>query len=101
LNVLKNEPLREKLPEGVEPNPVAFYLENEGEGKKIYQNQDEMFKGRKIFIGVDLASGYFMVEGSSMLWDELCAFQGLDAKDIENYYCVAQYISCLKRFNKL
>jgi len=42
-----------------------------------------------------------MVEGSSMLWDELCAFQGLDAKDIENYYCVAQYISCLKRFNKL
>ena len=100
LNVLENEPLREKLPKGAEPNPVAFFLENEGEGLNIYQNQDEMFRGSKIFIGVDLSSGYFMVEGGSMLWDELCAFQGLDSKDIKNYYCVAQYISCLKRFNK-
>ncbi|HHX87473.1 MAG TPA: hypothetical protein GX693_04745 [Firmicutes bacterium] len=60
-----------------------------------------MFKGYKIFIGVDLSSGFYCIEGSSMLWDELCAFQGLDSKDIENYYCVAQYISCLKRINRL
>jgi hypothetical protein len=61
LNVLENEPLREKLPEGAEPNPVAFYLDNEGEGKNIYQNQDEMYRGSKIFIGVDLSSGYYLV----------------------------------------
>ena len=80
---------------------MHFTWKTKEKGKRYIKTRDEMFKGRKIFIGVDLASGYFMVEGSSMLWDELCAFQGLDAKDIENYYCVAQYISCLKRFNKL
>lgn len=101
LNVLENEPLKEKLPKGAEPAPVAFYLDDEGEGKNIYRNQDEMFMGNKVFIGVDLSSGCYLVEGSSMLWDELCAFQGLDSKDIENYYCVAQYISCLRRFNIL
>ena len=36
-----------------------------------------------------------------MLWDELYAFQGLDETDIQNFYCVAEYVSCLKRFGLL
>ena len=36
-----------------------------------------------------------------MLSDELTAFQGLDEKDIQNYVCVAEYITCLKRFDML
>ena len=36
-----------------------------------------------------------------MLWDELCAFQGVDEKDLENYVVVADYIRALKRFGKL
>jgi hypothetical protein len=36
-----------------------------------------------------------------MLWDELYAFQGIDEADIQNPYCVAQYIACLKRFKLL
>ena len=31
------------------------------------------------------------------LWDELCAFQGLDEADLQNSYCVAQYISLLEK----
>lgn len=100
-NILNNEPLAEKLPAGKMPLPIAFFVENAGKGKILYDNQDEVFKEIKIFVGIDLTSGFFCVEGSSMLWDELCAFQGLDEKDIQNPFCVAEYISCLKRFGLL
>ena len=55
----------------------------------------------KIFVGVDLCSGFYIVEGSTMLWDELRAFQGVDEKDLGNYVVVADYISALQRFGKL
>jgi len=100
-NVLNNMMLAEKIPTGKTPSPVAFFVNNYGEGKVLYENQDEIFKGSKIFVGVDLLSGLFHVEGSSMLWDELCAFQGLDERHIQNPYCVAEYVSCLKRFGLL
>lgn len=86
LNVLKNKHIKEKLPQGLKPNPVAF----------CYNDDDNI-----IFIGIDLSSGYYCVEGNSLLWDELCAFQGLDSKDLKNYYCVSQYITCLRQFNQL
>ena len=40
-----------------------------------------------------------MVEGSSLLWDELYVFRGLDEQDLENYVCVAEYIACMRRFS--
>lgn len=106
-NVTMNKPLAEKLPNGAVPLPRAFFLENVGNGAVFYKSENrdpvEVFGEEipRIFIGIDLASGYFMVEGSRMLWDELYAFQGIDESDIENPYCVAQYIACLKRFNRL
>ena len=100
-NVLNNEPFAEKIPVGNTPSPVTFFVKNTGKGKILFENQDEVFKENKIFVGVDLTSGFFCVEGSSMLWDELCAFRGLDEKDIQNPYCVAEYISCLRRFGLL
>ena len=42
-----------------------------------------------------------MVEGSSQLWDELFAFRGLDDDDLTDFYLVAEYISCLKKFDTL
>lgn len=54
----------------------------------------------RIFVGLDLASGYFQVEGSTMLWDELCCLQGLDEKDLQNAVIVAQYILALRRFGR-
>lgn len=100
-NVLCNEPYAEKLPIGSEPKAVTFIVENRDKGKFIYQNQDEISKGNNVFVGVELETGFFCVEGSSLLWDELYAFQGLDEKDIQNYFCVAEYISCLKKFGLL
>jgi len=50
---------------------------------------------------VELNSGYFLVEGSSLLWDELFAFRGLDEEDLKNYYLVAEYVACLRRFDRL
>lgn len=101
LNVLDNEPFAEKLPEGAAPLPVCFIVRNDGEGKRLYEAQDEVFKNIEILVGIDLASGCFFVEGSSLLWDELFAFQGLDERDINNYYLVAEYISCLEKFGVL
>ncbi|MDD4347175.1 MAG: hypothetical protein PHZ11_09930 [Desulfitobacteriaceae bacterium] len=97
-NVVYNKPFADKLPIGADPSAVTFIVKNTGTGKVLYKNQDKIFKGNSIFVGIDLNSGYYCVEGSSMLWDELCAFQGLDKSDLQNYYRVAEYISCLKRF---
>lgn len=102
LNVTRNKPFAEKLPKGKEPMPVVFYVENKGEGSRLYhpENQDDktfcdgVYK--KIFVGIDLESSYYTVEGSSLLWDELCAFIGLDEKDLTNFVCVANYITALK-----
>lgn len=85
-NVMENEYLKSKLSSGEEPNPVTYYWNN---------------NGNKVFIGIDLATGYYCVEDNENLWDELCAFQGLDETDLNNFYCVAEYINCLKKFNML
>lgn len=100
-NILYNKAYADRLPVGVEPLAVVFVMKNEHNGKALYENQDEIFKGNNIFVGVELESGFFCVEGSSLLWDELYAFRGLDEKDIQNYFCVAEYISCLKKFGIL
>lgn len=106
-NVSRNKFLAEKLPVGQLPVPKAFYLENIGNGHKFFlsENKDrsDLWGGEitKIFVGIDLSSGYYVVEGSTMLWDELCAFQGVDEKDLENYVVVADYINALQRFGKL
>jgi len=106
-NVIMNKPYSEKLPAGEMPVPRTFFLENAGNGEQFYrpENKDpvDLWGGdiTRIFVGIDLTSGFFMVEGSTMLWDELCAFQGLDERDLENFVCVANYINCLKRFDLL
>lgn len=100
-NVLYNKPYADKLPVGAEPSAVTFIVVNEDNGKLLYENQDEIYKGNNIFVGVELETGFFCVEGSSHLCDELYAFRGLDKKDIQNYFCVAEYISCLKKFGLL
>lgn len=67
--------------------------------KNLYEKQDNVFKGIKIVVGVELNTSYIFVEGSSYLYDELMAFTGLDDKDITNYFLVAQYIKCKEKFN--
>ena len=100
-NVMLNEPLKQKLPPGTSPDPVVYELLHTGCGAARYAEQAGVFREIPILVGVDLASGVYMVEGSEYLWDELCAFQGLDASDIRNYFSVAMYIGCLERFGRL
>lgn len=106
-NVTMNPPFSEKLPKGSAPVPRTFFIENAGNGQVLYQDENkdcaDIWGGdiTRIFVGVDQVTGFFMVQGSTMLWDELCAFRGLDDKDLQNYVCVAEYISCLKKFNLL
>jgi hypothetical protein len=100
-NVLLNECFARKIPDGKIPEAAGFLIENTGTGKTLYENQDDFFRGSPIIAGVEVHSAYFMVEGSSLLWDELFAFRGLDEEDLENYYLVAEYVACLKRFGLL
>ncbi|MCL1914387.1 MAG: hypothetical protein FWG10_11075 [Eubacteriaceae bacterium] len=48
-----------------------------------------------IIAAAELESGYYYVEGSSMLYDELCPC--LDGDDIENIFLVAQYYCALEK----
>jgi hypothetical protein len=106
-NVIMNAPYAEKLPKGAVPAPRTFFLENAGSGEIFYRDENkdsaEVWGSdlARIFVGIDMVTGFFTVEGSTMLWDELYAFRGLDEKDLSNYVCVAEYIHSLKRFGLL
>ena len=100
-NILQNESLARELPPGAVPKPVCCIIEPVDAGKALYREQDACFQGIEIFVGIDLVTGYFVVEGSSRLWDELCAFRGLNEHDLSNYYSVAEYVACLERFDLL
>ncbi len=99
-NVLKNEFNAEKLC-GKQPVPKAFYLENSGNGKRFYfpENKGDIsiWGEDRIFVGIDLTSGFFTVEGSSLLWDEVCAFRGVDEADLQNFAATAMYIEAKER----
>ena len=84
-NILLNESLCRELPPGTAPKPVCGIIEPVGAGEALYREQDACFAGIEIFVGIDLTTGYFVVEGSSRLWDELYAFRGLNERDLENY----------------
>lgn len=98
-NVLGNDCLKEKLPNGALPRPAAFIAEHSGAGAELYEKRERVFhKSEEIFVGIDLETGYFCVEGSGELYDELIAFRGLDDRDLENFYLVAEYVAAAQRF---
>ena len=100
-NITKNECFCRELPTGVSPDPVCCKIARAGDAEALYASQEAIYAGCDIIVGIDLVSGYFLVEGSSLLWDELYAQRGLNEADLSNYYCVAEYISCLTRFGLL
>lgn len=90
LNEFSNQKLRGK-------NPIIRLFEVKD--KDLYLKQDDVFKGIKIVVGIELNTSYIFVEGSSYLYDELTAYTGLDDKDITNYFLVAQYIKCKEKYS--
>ena len=93
-NIVLNDFSNQKL---CGKNPIIRLFE--ATDKKLYSKQDEIFKGIKIVVGIELHTSFIYVEGSSYLYDELVAFSGLDDIDITNYFLVAQYIKCKDKFN--
>ena len=66
-NILQNECFACQLPEGTAPEPVCCVIEPVGSGSALYSAQDAVFAGSEIIVGIDLVTGYFLVEGSSAL----------------------------------
>ncbi|MCH5297557.1 MAG: hypothetical protein J1E85_07795 [Ruminococcus sp.] len=93
-NITSNEYSNSKL-NGKNPIIKLFEITDD----RLYLTQNEVFKGIRIIVGIELNSSYIFVEGSSMLYDELLAFTGLDKEDLKNYFLVAQYIKCKEKFH--
>lgn len=74
----------------------VFKVNNIGNGKELYNKQDDVFKGITIIVGIELKTSFIYTEGSSYLYNELTAYTGLDEEDIKNYFLVSQYIECKK-----
>lgn len=86
-NVLFNPPLREKLPPGEMPRPVAFAISGFGGKWPVY-------------VFIDRASGCFFVENDAALRDRLTTVQGLDADDLRNPWMVGNYMRCKKLYGE-
>lgn len=65
----------------------------------MYDIQEEVYSGCLIIVGMEFETGCVFVEGSDELNDEITAFKGLDKYDINNYYLVANYVRCLKKYD--
>lgn len=119
-NVMKNPHMKAKLQLDKPLDIQVFEVMNEGEGEKLYALQEsehyqtmELLKEAMtdfndydyapmpITIGVEHNSGYFFVEGSQRLFDEVIMYQGLDESDLNNTYLVADYVETLQKYNRL
>lgn len=100
-NIYLNVFYRDKIKSKRNINARIFTILNEGNGKYLYDHQQEVFKGYPIIVGLEEETSFLFVEGSKELLEELTIFQGLDEKDLENYYIVASYVLTLKKHNIL
>lgn len=76
--IVANDFSREKLPQGVLPRVVCY-------------------RTGGALVGIDLVTGFFHVESkdtaeSEKIYDDLFLFRGLDEKDLQNFFLVAQYV---------
>ncbi len=76
--ILANDFSREKLPQGVLPRVVCY-------------------RTGGALVGIDLVTGFFHVESedtaeTEKIYDDLFLFRGLDEKDVQNFFLVAQYV---------
>ena len=99
--IIANRFISQKLNNDSKPRIVAFTIIKDEKSYTLYNNQESMWEKCPIFVAIDLETGWLQVEGSCELYDELFAFQGLDKLDIENIVRVSDYISCIKKYNKV
>ncbi len=100
-NIMHNEYSREKVDPNKALNIKKLVLKNEGRNTSLFKEEEALLWGKNkncIEVGIDTNSAYYCVSGSTALWDELCAYQGLDVYDLQNVVCVGQYLQCLQQF---
>ena len=83
LNIIENDYFKSKLPKNTLPNIQS------------YQTSD-------VFVAIDLSTGEFHIEGENIeevipIHDDLFAYRGLDAEDINNFFLVAEYVKLTQR----
>lgn len=77
-NITENEVSHNKLPKGCSPDIQSYKTGN-------------------VFVGIDLCTGEFHVEGKNieevvLIHDDLFAYRGLDDDDLKNVFLVAEYV---------
>ena len=87
LNIIENDYFKSKLPKNTLPNIQS------------YQTGD-------VLVAIDLSTGEFHIESENTeevisIHDDLFAYRGLDAEDINNFFLVAEYIKLTQRKNKI
>lgn len=95
-NAINDKVFQEIVVENILTND--FYKERLKDGRMLvvrtYAVQDAT-------VGIDIETGFFHVESENLtlvaqIWDDLFLFRGLDEKDLENYFLVAQYLQLAK-----
>ena len=83
LNITENDCFRRKLPQNTLPNIQSYKTGN-------------------VLVGIDLCTGEFHVESENIeeaipIHDDLFAYRGLDAEDVNNFFLVAEYVKLTQR----
>ena len=83
LNITENDCFSSKLPQNTLPNIQSYKTGN-------------------VLVGIDLCTGEFHVESEDIeeviqIHDDLFAYRGLDAEDINNFFLVAEYVKLTQK----
>ena len=83
LNITENDCFSSKLPQNTLPNIQSYKTGN-------------------VLVGIDLCTGEFHIESEDIeevipIHDDLFAYRGLDAEDINNFFLVAEYVKLTQR----
>ena len=83
LNITENDCFNSKLPQNTLPNIQSYKTGN-------------------VLVGIDLCTGEFHVESENIeevipIHDDLFAYRGLDAEDINNFFLVAEYVKLTQK----
>ena len=83
LNITENDCFSSKLPQNTLPNIQSY-------------------KTGDVLVGIDLCTGEFHVESEDIeeviqIHDDLFAYRGLDAEDINNFFLVAEYVKLTQK----
>ena len=83
LNITENDCFSSKLPQNTLPNIQSYKTGN-------------------VLVGIDLYTGEFHIESEDIeevipIHDDLFAYRGLDAEDINNFFLVAEYVKLTQK----